>query len=46
MADILLSVASSLWIVIGCMTLVGLRRWNKRFSELHAELKRQIEEDY
>ena len=38
MADVMVNIASGLWIVIGVVTICGLRKWNKRFQELYDEL--------
>lgn len=35
--------ASGLWIVLGVYCFFGLKKWNKRFSELYDELKREVE---
>lgn len=45
MAEILQDIASTLWIVLAILVFVELRRWNKWFSDLYDELKKQIEED-
>ena len=43
MATILQNIASGLWIVLGVYCFFGLRKWNKRFSELYDELKGEVE---
>lgn len=43
MENILQNIASGLWIVLGVYCFFGLRKWNKRFSELYEELKREVE---
>ena len=39
MENLLQNLASGLWIVLGVYFFFGLRKWNKRFSELYDELK-------
>lgn len=41
MENILQNCASGLWIVLGVYCFFGLRKWNKRFSELYDELKEE-----
>lgn len=43
MENILQNIASGLWIVLGVYCFFGLRKWNKRASELYEELKREVE---
>ena len=43
MENLLQDIASGLWIVLGVYCFFGLRRWNKRFSELYDKLKREVE---
>lgn len=43
MENILQNIASGLWIVLGVYCFFGLRKWNKRVSELYEELKREVE---
>lgn len=43
MDNLLLNIASGLWIVLGVYCFLGLRMWNKRFSELYDELKEEVE---
>ena len=38
MENLLQNFASGLWIVLGVYCFFGLRKWNKRFSELYDEL--------
>ena len=45
MGDILQLVASMEWIALGIIFFVKLRKWNKRFSELHDELLKTIREE-
>lgn len=35
--------ACSLWIVLGVYCSFGVRKWNRRFSELYDELKWAVE---
>lgn len=44
MADLLENIACSLWIVLAVIGFINLKKWNKNFSELYDELKRQIED--
>lgn len=44
MGDILKLVASVEWIALGIIGFVKLRKWNKRFSDLHDELIKMIRE--
>lgn len=41
MENLLQDIASGLWIVLGVYCFLGLRKWNKRFSELYDELKEE-----
>ena len=43
MENLLQNIASGLWIVFGVYSFFWLRKWNKRFSELYDELKREVE---
>lgn len=43
MENLLQNFASWLWIVLGVYGFFGLRKWNKRFSELYDELKEEVE---
>ena len=43
MGNLLQNIASGLWIVLGVYCFFGLRKWNKRFSELYDELKGDVE---
>ena len=43
MDNLLLNIASGLWIVLGVCFFFGLRKWGKRFSELYEKLKEEIE---
>lgn len=43
MENLLQNFACGLWIVLGVRCLFGLRKWNKRFSELYDELKGEME---
>ncbi len=43
MNSLLQDIACTLWIVLSVYCFFGLRKWNKRFSELYDELKREVE---
>lgn len=43
MENLLQNIASGLWIVLGVYCSFVLRTWNKRFSELYDELKKEVE---
>jgi hypothetical protein len=43
MSDILTTIATVEWIVVGCLFLWRLRHWNRRFSELYDELRKEID---
>ena len=43
MGNLFQNIASGLWIVLGVYYFFGLRKWNKRFSELYDELKGEME---
>ena len=45
MSDILTSIAAVEWIVVGCLSLWRLRYWNRRFSELYDELRKEIDHE-
>lgn len=38
MADVMVNIASGLWIVLGVVIICRLRKWNKLFQELYDEL--------
>ena len=44
MENLLQNFANGLWIVLGVYCFFGLRKWNKRFSELYDELKGDVVE--
>lgn len=44
MANLLENIACLLWIVLAVIVFIHLKKWNKNFSELYDELKRQIED--
>lgn len=46
MSELLENIVCIVWLVLAIMTFVELRKWNKKFSELYDELKRQIEEEW
>lgn len=43
MENLLQNIASGLWIVLGVCYFFWLRKWNKRFSKLYDELKKEVE---
>ena len=43
MENLLQDFASGLWIVLGVYCFFGLKKWNKRFSELYDELIWEVE---
>lgn len=45
MSDILTTIAAVEWIVVGCLFLWRLRHWNRRFSELYDELRKEIDHE-
>jgi len=45
MADLLQITASFTWLALAVLFFARLRQWDKKFSDLYDELKRQIEED-
>ena len=42
MSDILTTIAA---VVVGCLFLWRLRHWNRRFSELYDELRKEIDHE-
>lgn len=44
MSVILENVASGLWIVLAIIMFFGIKKWNKRFSELYDKLQKDINE--
>lgn len=44
MENLMQNIACGLWIVLGVYCFFGLRKWNKRFSELYDELKEETQE--
>ena len=42
MSSLLQDIACVFWIVLGVYCFFGLRKWNKRFSELYDELKEEM----
>ena len=42
MADIMQLIACIEWIALGALVLWRLRWWNKKFSELYEELRKEI----
>ncbi len=45
MGETLQLVASLEWIALGIIVFAKLRKWNKKFSELHNELIKTIREE-
>jgi hypothetical protein len=43
MDNLLLNIASGLWIVLGVCFFFGLRKWGKRFGELYEKMKEELE---
>ena len=43
MENLLQAIAIGPWIVLGVYCFFGIRKWNKRFSELYDELKCEVE---
>ncbi len=44
MSEWITMIAELLWIALGIIFFIGMRRWNKRFSTLYDELEEQIKE--
>lgn len=44
MDNLMQNIACGLWIALGVYCFFGLRKWNKRFSELYDELKGSVSE--
>ena len=44
MAELLQNITCIAWLILAVKTFIGVRRWNKSFSELYDELRRQIED--
>ena len=42
MSDLMTIIAALEWIALGFLYLHGLRKWNKKFSDLYDELKKEI----
>ena len=45
MSDILTTIAAVEWIIVDCLFLWRLRHWNRRFSELYDELRKEIDHE-
>lgn len=43
MDNLLLNIASGLWIALGVRFFFGLMKWGKRFGELYEKLKEEFE---
>lgn len=46
MYELLKDITCLLWLILAVMCFVGLRRWNKKFSDMYDDLKRRIEEEF
>ena len=44
MADIFQNFVCLTWLALAIIVFVGLKRWNRRFSDLYEEMKKQIED--
>lgn len=44
MTDVLKMIAAIEWIALGVLVLHGVKKWNKRFSDMYDDLKKGIEE--
>ena len=44
MAEIAQAAAGIEWMILGVIVFLTLRKWNKRLSELHDQMKADIEE--
>lgn len=42
MAETLNLIASIEWMALGVWVMFGLRKWNKKFSDLYDDLKKEI----
>ena len=46
MENLMQNISSGLWIALGVYCFFGLKKWNKRFSELYDELKGSVSEEH
>jgi len=46
MADLMVNVAAFAWLILSVMFLRGLRKWDKKFSDLYEDLRREIENEF
>ena len=44
MAEVLKLIAAIEWIALGVLVLHGVKKWNKRFSDMYDDLRKEIEE--
>jgi len=44
MADLAQNIASFMWIALCVVVFYRLKKWDKQFSDLYKELRREIEE--
>lgn len=42
LADLLTSIAAVAWLILALYGFFSVRKWNRRFSELYEELKREV----
>ena len=42
MADIMQNIASIVWLILAVVVFIRLKQWDKQFSELYDELKKEI----
>ena len=45
MANIMQNIASIVWLILAVVVFVRLKQWDKQFSELYDELKKEIQSD-
>ena len=43
MADVMVNIAYGLWIILGVVTIFGLRKWDEWFQEMYDELMEDME---
>ena len=41
-ADLLKNIAATAWLALSMYAFFSMRKWNRRFSELYEELKREV----
>ena len=42
MAETFQTIAALMWVALSVVAFIGLRKWNKRFSELYESIKSQL----